>query len=58
MTGTDRKIETNRVNRMCMRATVPPHIKTNPDPPLRGEKERKGPFRAGQKQRCRETGLA
>lgn len=40
MAGTDRKIETDRVSRMCLRATLPPHIKTNPDPPLRGQREK------------------
>ncbi len=39
-TGADRKIKTDRVGRMCMRATLPSHIKTNPDPPLRGQGEK------------------
>ena len=43
MTGTDREIETDRVDRTCVHATLPPHIKTNHDPPLRGRRE-KGPI--------------
>lgn len=43
MIGADRKIETDRVDRTCVHATLPPHIKTNRDPPLRGQRE-KGPI--------------